>query len=428
MTETQSADQLRTITRFSALSLVVGLVVGLAAALFVMTQRTVTTWIWHTIPQALGQATLPWWLIVGLPIVGAGLTWLALQLPGGGGLGPLEGAALDTGPREVGSVMLAALASLCFGAVLSPAGPLMALGTALGALAFRDPLHPARNMMMTIGALAAGGAVMGNPLVTTILLLEVVAFDGQASLGKTNVILPALAGLAGGYMVQVGLGPWSGLGEVQLALPGLTKYDQVKIPDLLVGVVLAAAVAVVSYLALRSGYLVSRLATKSGLWTLLLSGAVVGLCSWFVVFTTGQSHELVLFAGNGAMLSYLAPPTMLAAVVVFASKFIAYAFCLGGGFRGGVLFPAIALGTMMAGITVLIVGTDGMPALAAVAIAAATAGSLGKPFTALVMAVLLTASAGSAVTVPAIVGAIVGMLVNLYLNGRFSPKAATPDA
>lgn len=82
----------------------------------------------------------------------------------------------------------------------------------------------------------------------------------------------------------------------------------------------------------------------------------------------------------------------------------------------------------MAGITCLIVGTDGMPALAAVAIAAATAGSLGKPFTALVMAVLLTNSAGSAVTVPAIVGAIVGMLVNLYLNGRFSPKAATPDA
>lgn len=427
MTETQSTDQLRTIARFSALALIVGLVVGLAAAVFVMSQRTLTKWIWHTVPEALGQATTPWWLMVGLPIVGAGLTWMAIQLPGGGGLGPLQGAALDTGPRQVASVMLAALASLCFGAVLSPAGPLMALGTALGALTFRDPRHPARNLMMTIGALAAGGAVMGNPLITTILLLELVVFDGQQSLGKTNVILPALAGLAGGYVVQVGLGPWSGLGEVTLALPGLTTYDQVKIPDLIVGVLLAAAVAAVSYVALRSGYLVSRLATKSGLWTLLLSGAVLGLSSWFVVFTTGQSHELVLFAGNSAMLSYLAPPTMLAAVVVFASKFVAYVFCLGGGFRGGVLFPAIALGAMMAGIAGLIVGTDGMPALAAVAIAAATAGSLGKPFTALVMAVLLTNSAGSAVTVPAIVGAIVGMLVNLYLNGRFSPKAVTPD-
>ena len=57
-------------------------------------------------------------------------------------------------------------------------------------------------------------------------------------------------------------------------------------------------------------------------------------------------------------------------------------------------------------------GVPASPALVATAIAAAT-GAMKQPFTGMVLGVMLTISTGPAVTVPAILGAVVGTLVRL---------------
>ena len=143
------------------------------------------------------------WLVVILLVTGALITFLAEKLPGEGGHTPLHGFGIDIGPREIVSVIIAALGSLSFGAVLGPEAPLMAIGTALGALAFRDPSKPIRQVMMIVGAMAAIGAIFGNPLVTCVLMLEFAMLAG-ARMATPLVLMPALAGMAASYVLQVG--------------------------------------------------------------------------------------------------------------------------------------------------------------------------------------------------------------------------------
>lgn len=120
------------------------------------------------------------------------------------------------------------------------------------------------------------------------------------------------------------------------------------------------------------------------------------------------------------MSAYLALPTLGVAAVVLVGKFVAYVACLGSGFKGGSLFPAIALGTILASMGGLVLGQEAVPALAATAIAAAIAGGMRLPFTGALLGVLLTISAGPAITVPAILGAVVGMLTRLAADQGFA--------
>jgi H+/Cl- antiporter ClcA len=390
----------------------VGLVAAAGAAGFVAVNHHLSHWLWHGLPEQLGAQSAPWWLVLSLPVLGAALTAGAMRLPGGGGHSPLDGLRLDIGPRHVGSFVLASLASLGFGAVLGPEAPLIAIGAAAGAAAIRSPNDPARQVMMIVGAMAAAGAIFGNPLVTTILLLEL-ALAGGARLASPAVLLPSMTGLAGGFLLQGGLGPWTGLGSAQLSLDGLAAYPEVRVLDLLWGVPLAVMVAVVTMAALRGGTWWRGVHRGSGLVRLLLSGAVVGASALAVTLVTDEPAQLVLMSGQGSMGEYLALGSVGTALLVLVAKFVAYAVSLGGGFRGGIVFPAIALGTILATLGTLLLGTEASAGLVATAIGAAVAASLRLPFTAVLLAVLLTISAGGATTVPAILGAIVGFLARV---------------
>ena len=166
MTDTElkaaPSDGFGVIARLSVLAMVVGLLAGAGASAYVAVQHHLTHFLWVGVPEALGLEAAPWWLVLTLPVVGGALTWGAMQLPGHGGHSPLDGLRLDIGPHQVASVLLAALASLSFGAVLGPEAPLVAIGTAVGAAVLRSPQHPARQVMMIVGAMAGAGAVLGN--------------------------------------------------------------------------------------------------------------------------------------------------------------------------------------------------------------------------------------------------------------------------
>jgi chloride channel protein, CIC family len=404
--------RVRQVAVLCAIAIAVGLMAGLGASLFIKVEHSLQHFLWAELPERLGHATAPWWLVIVLLVTGALITFGATRLPGHAGHSPLDGFGLDIGPREILSVVIAALGSLSFGAVLGPEAPLMAVGTTLGALAFRSTANPARQVMMLAGGMAAVGAIFGNPLITAILLLEFAVVAGGA-ITSAPVLMAALGALAAGYSLQVGIGSWSGVGEAALGLPGLPAYPDVHLIDVACSVPLAAVVAVVAIAARLAGEEVDRVARRAPLPTLVGAGVVVALCAVAVQALTGEGLDLVLFSGQSAMPAYLGITSLATAAVVLVGKYVAYAASLGGGFRGGQIFPAIAIGALLATMCSLIVDGTSVAALAATAIAAATAAMIRLPFMATLLAVMLTYPAGGATTVTAIVGTLVGMLTRM---------------
>ena len=114
--------------RLVALGALVGVPAALVAAIFLALVHDIEHWLWADLPDALGHSSPPWYLVIGLPMVGGALVALArLLLPGDGGHRPLDGIAMGVTPLRSGpGIALAGIASLSFGAVLGPEAPLIA--------------------------------------------------------------------------------------------------------------------------------------------------------------------------------------------------------------------------------------------------------------------------------------------------------------
>ena len=84
--------------------------------------------------------------------------------------------------EQVPGVVLAALATLAFGAVLGPEAPLILMGSGLGVLAVRlaarDAPPTATAVMAAAGSFAAISSLLGSPLLGAFLLLEASGLGG----------------------------------------------------------------------------------------------------------------------------------------------------------------------------------------------------------------------------------------------------------
>jgi len=100
--------------------------------------------------------------------------WAARTLlPGDGGHEPLTGISLTpTAVAFLPSVALAAIASLAFGAVRGPEGPLIALGSGVGmfAVSTSKVTGAGAQVLSTAGAFSAVSALFGGPIVAGALL------------------------------------------------------------------------------------------------------------------------------------------------------------------------------------------------------------------------------------------------------------------
>src|SRR5262245_57854624 len=120
--------------RLIGLGAAIGIPAALLAALFLALVHTLEDWLWTDLPAALGSASPPWFLVVALPVLGALIVVAARRfLPGDGGHSPLGGLSTEPTPlAHAPGVVLAALGTLPFGAVLGPELPVIALGSAVG--------------------------------------------------------------------------------------------------------------------------------------------------------------------------------------------------------------------------------------------------------------------------------------------------------
>lgn len=395
----------------------IGVPAALLAAGFLGAVHELEHWLWHELPADIGLENPPWYLVIGLPVVGAAIVIAARTLlPGDGGNQPLRGIAGDEvrlidGP----GVALAALGTLAFGAVLGPEAPLIALGSVAGlavAAITRIKERPSK-VLANAGSFAAISALFGGPIVGGLLMIE-----GGIAMGEALIpmLLPGFVAAAIGYVLFVGLGSWGGLHEQGLAVPGLPLYHGTNIPDLLIGIavgVLAALlIAVVRGGARR---LQDRVGPRLGMALLLLGGALaVGLLAQIAGWL-GANPQNILFSGQSSVPALAAQRSSALVLVLLLAKAAGYAVSLGCGYRGGPVFPAIFLGVALATFAVDWFGVSTTLAVA-VGTAAGMAATTRLLLTPIVFAALLVGHNGIDATPAAVLAAVAAWLTMAAIN------------
>jgi H+/Cl- antiporter ClcA len=409
--------------RLVALGALVGIPAALAAALFLALVHDIEHWLWHDLPEALGHAGPPWYLVIGLPAVGGVIVALVrLLLPGDGGHRPLDGLAMGATPLAYGpGIALAGLGTLSFGAVLGPEGPLIALGSVVGMsmTLFYRANQREETVLATAGSFSAISALFGGPLVGGLLMVEGGLAMGTALL---PVILPGFVASAVGYLIFIGFGDWGGLEAQGLVVPNLPPYDGTHLADLLVAIAVGilGALAVVAARRL-AGPLDARARRRADLPIVLVGGGLaVGLLAQTADWLGADSQD-VLFSGQASVPDLVASDSTKIVLILFVAKAIAYAVSLGCGFRGGPVFPAIFLGIALA--TFASVWFDVSPTLAvAVGAAAGTAAVTRLLVTSSLFATLLVGPQGTDAVPAAVLAACTAWLVIQAVDRR---KAAS---
>ena len=345
-------ERARTYLRTLVYAAILGFPVALAAALFQSAIHDLIHLVWDVVPDHLGWTEPAGWYVILVPGLAGVLVALAVRLPGHGGHSPLEG--ISTGavrPVDLPGILLAALATLGLGLVLGPEAPLIALGLGLGAVAVRLVRvgETETQLLVLAGAFAAIAALFGGPLVAAFLLFELTAAGGRIPAKQMGqALLPGFVAAGSGALVFTGVGDWPGVHTESLTLPPLPPYETVQVSDLawclVVSVVIAGLVVAYRHLA----HEVLARATARPLPALVVAGLLVGGLAVVFRAVADRPVDLVLFSGQQELPAIVAEGSAGVLVLLVVAKGLAWALSLGAGFRGGPVFPAIAIGVAAA--------------------------------------------------------------------------------
>jgi H+/Cl- antiporter ClcA len=367
----------------------------------------------------MGDSEPAGWYVVLVTALAGVVVAALIRLPGHGGHPPLEGISVaGVGPVELPGILLAGLATLAGGIVLGPEAPLIALGLGLGAIAVRMVRveQTEAQTLVVAGAFAAIAVLFGGPLAASLMLLELIVSSGRIPPGKiVPALLPGFVAAGTGALVFTGVNDWQGIHDVSLALPALPLYDSVRIADIAWCIVLAIAIA---FLVVGLRHLAHEISTRTKprpAVALVVGGAIVGILAVVFRAIADRPVDLVLFSGQEEMPQVIAEGTVWVLLLLVVAKGLAYSVSLGVAFRGGPVFPALALGVALgvAGAD-LLPGLDLTPAVAA-GLAAGTAAVLRVPFTAVLLTTLLMGPSALDVTPIAVLAAATGWLVAMAL-------------
>jgi H+/Cl- antiporter ClcA len=311
-------------------------------------------------------------------------------------------------PIQLPGLILAALATLVFGAVLGPEMPLIALGGGLAVLATRLSRRPvpdqAGRVLGATGSFAAVSTLLGSPLIGAFLLMEASGLGGPL-LGL--VLVPGLLASGIGALIFLGLDSLTGLGTFSLAIPALPHFARPDLAEFGWAVAIGLGAALIGPAIRRLALSLTMYADK---WTMLavpLAGVAVAVLAIIYAEATGKPTSEVLFSGQddiGPLIHNAASYSVGALLLLMVCKGLAYSVSLSS-FRGGPIFPAMYIGAA-GGIALSHV--PGLPLVPAVAmsIGAMTVVMLTLPLTSVLLATLLLASDGLAV-MPLVIVAVV---------------------
>jgi H+/Cl- antiporter ClcA len=410
---------------------ILGVPISAAAYWFLWAINHGHQWLFETLPTACGFATAPVWWPVPVLAVGGLLAGAATgYLPGRGGHSPADGFQTGAPPKpvELPGVLLAALASLCFGAVVGPEGPLIALGSGLAALVLRVRNQVPTDMELAVvgaaGAFAAVAFLLGSPIVGAFLMLEAIGLAGPKA---KVVLLPGLLCSGIGFLVAVGLNSWTGIGRVSMKISNVPAFPHPTGAAFLWAIGFGAGAAAlglaIRFLALR----VRPSVEGRPLLMTAVAGLVVAALAILFAETTGKATSDVLFSGEESLPTLVRDAdtyTVGALLLLIVCKSLAYGISLAS-FRGGPVFPAIFLGGT-AGI--LFGHLPGLPTTAGIAMGmgAMAAVMLHMPLTAVLLASLLLGLEGVVAMPLVIVAVVVAFVVTVWLES-LGPSASQQD-
>jgi len=425
--ETASPPDPQTLLRSRAylvllvMAALIGVPVSAAAFGFLALVGELQPLIYTDLPKSLGfDATPPWWPLPLLAVGGllAGLT--VQYLPGHGGHEPTAGfkAGAPT-PIELPGIFFAALATLCFAAVLGPESPLLALGGGLAAGAVRmvrrDPPQQMTAVLGAAGSFAAVSSLLGSPLLGAFLLMEASGLGGAM---MALVLVPGLLAAGIGALIFVGLGNWTGLGTYSLALHDVPEATDPTVAEfgwaLVIGLSAALVGVGIRWLAvLLKTHVERRRVPATVVMGLVVAGLAIGYAEG-----TGKEATDVLYSGQTALdplLTHSAAYSVGALLLLVLCKSLAYCVSLSS-FRGGPIFPAMFVG---AAGGILLSHLPGLTLVGgfAMGIGAMSAAMLRLPLVSVLLATLLIGAQG--VTVMPLV--IVAVVVSYVATARLTP-------
>jgi H+/Cl- antiporter ClcA len=419
----------RAYVKLLVLAAVIGIPVSAVAYGFLELVAELQELLFDDLPDALGFDSVPvWWPLPLLAVSGLLVALAIRHLPGTGGHSPADG--FHTGgplpPIELPGVLLAALATLSFGAVLGPEAPLIAIGSGLGViavrLAARDAPPQASIVIATAGSFAAVSALFGSPLLGAFLLLEAAGLGGPM-LGV--VLVPGLLSAGIGALIFLGLDDITGLGTFSLIVPDLPH------PGPLTGAMFGWALAIglvapfigrgISILAIAIRARVEpRMVLLMPVLGLLIGGLAIGFSE-----ATDHPSSDVLFSGQDQLpdvVSNAASWSVGALLLLMLCKALAYAISLST-FRGGPVFPAMFIGAAGGVAAAELPGMELVPAVG-MGIGAMCAVMLTLPLTSVLLATLLMGTDGLAAMPVVIVATVVAYVVTAHLTPAPAPDPA----
>jgi len=415
----------RSYLQLLVIAAILGIPVAAAAYGFLKLVSYLQTEIFTDLPRGLGFSTEPVWWPLPVLAIGGILTGLAIQyLPGTGGAHPADGFKVHGPPTPVQlpGVILAALATLCFGAVLGPEAPLIAIGGGLVILAIKAARRPvpdqATAVLASAGSFAAISTLLGSPIVAAFLLMEA---SGLAGPMMGLVLVPGLLAAGVGALIFVGLDAWTGWGTFSLSIPGLPHVGSPTLGEFGWALVIGLAAALVGSGIRWLGRRLQPYSLRTPPVAALVAGLIVAGLAIAFAEGTGKSTSEVLFSGQnalGPLITNSATYTVGALVLLVVCKGLAYGVSLSS-FRGGPVFPSLFVGAAggiamshLPGLTEVAGVAMGMGALCAV--------MLTLPLTSVLLATLFLYSDGIAV-MPLVIVAVVVAYVGA---ARLAPPPA----
>ena len=341
-------------------------------------------------------------------------------------------AVPPTRPIDLPGVLLAAGASLGLGLVLGPEGPLIAIGLGLGTIAMRavkkDAPDQAVALMAAAGSFAAVSSIFGSPVIGAVLIIEATGLGGAT---LPIVLLPGLLAAGVGSLVFIGLGSFSGFSTAAWALTPfpLPPFDGPGWGDFGWTIVLAAAAAVVVFAIMELARWLKLIVDQRPFLLTVAAGLAVGGLAIAFAESTDQSPDAVLFSGQeafGSLFGQAATVSLSTLALLLLFKGLAWSISLGN-FRGGPTFPAIFLG-VTAGLMAGHLPDYAEPQAVAVLVGASCVAVLRLPLSSVLIASLLCARAGFAITPLVVVAVAVAYLTSETLTAFVDARVGAAPA
>jgi CIC family chloride channel protein len=391
---------------FLFLTIVIGVLVGLAVVAFILVTERLGARIYN-------GGTDRWhglvWPVVGSLVAGY-LLWRYFPAAAGSGV-PQTKASFFSEPgyvplRTVLGKFLCTSLSLSSGIPLGREGPSVQVGGGIASLLGRwlGLSQDKVRSLIPVGASAALAAAFNTPIAAVLFTLEEIVGDLHAPVLGSVVLSAATSWMV--LRLSLGNEPLFHAPQYQLVHP--SEFGIYAILGLAGGLVSALFCRLL--LDLRTRFL--RLPKKTGWLQPVVGGLLVGVAGWYLPQSLGVGYHVVgdALAGNLALRVL---------VVLLFVKLLTVCLAYASGNAGGIFAPSLFIGATLGGTIGTLVhqyfpahtATSGAYAL--VGMGAVFAGIIRTPMTSVIMIFELTRD--YAVIVPL----MIANLVSLYVASRF---------